>query len=304
MLKWIRSIAIVLTVVSIFVLSPQTTRADDPPGAKLFGTYCAGCHGGEGKGGGALAIGSAQYLNANDDAKITRVTSEGAVSKGMPAWSKAKGGALSDDQIANVVVYLRSLATTGNASTASAPSSVFLTETKMFATQSVNAEGETMLTALLQDYTGFPVAGASIAFTRATLWGFAEVGTARTGANGIATFMVPELPSSAREMAVAFNGDKKFSAAAAKIALVSQVETASSPSHLNLSGIHLSIEEPLLSPEGSLITPNPPLLLTVLIVLVVSCVWATYGFVFYQAYGILKHGRTQSRENTLKNRGR
>ena len=74
MLKRILALGI---VVLIFAFAAQPARADDPPGAKLFATYCAACHGAAGKGGGAPAIGAAAYLNAHDDATITQITTDG-----------------------------------------------------------------------------------------------------------------------------------------------------------------------------------------------------------------------------------
>jgi mono/diheme cytochrome c family protein len=55
----------------LFARAAQPARADDPPGAKLFATYCAGCHGAAGKGGFAPAIGDEKFLSAHEDAAIT-----------------------------------------------------------------------------------------------------------------------------------------------------------------------------------------------------------------------------------------
>lgn len=293
--KWIYSIAIMLCVISIFVLSPQIARADDPVGAKLFGTYCAACHGAGGTGGGAPAIGSPQFLSANNDALITRVMSEGNISKGMPAWSKAKGGTLTDDQITSIVAYLRSLATT--TATAPAPNappsapSAYLVQTKLILSESVNANNEIVLNASLQDHTGYPVADASLSFNRATTWGVVDLGSAKTGANGIATLVMPEAPANARDVAVAFKGDKKFEASTGKIAVVPQDETGLAYATSSTSGVQLSLKEPILAPQGSLITSNPPLVPAVFMVLILGSVWSVYSYVVYQIYGISKDGR-------------
>ena len=164
MRKWIQSIAIMLSVISIFALSSQVVRAEDPPGAKAYATYCSACHGAGGNGGAAPAIGSAQYLSAKDDAVIMRITSDGVAGKGMPAWSKSKGGVLTDDQIASIVAYLRSPAT--SASAAPAASSAFLVETRLFLTQSADTNGLTTLSVLLQEYNGYPVVGAPVELSR------------------------------------------------------------------------------------------------------------------------------------------
>ena len=297
MLKWIRWIAMALSVVSMFAWSSQVARADDPPGAKAYATYCAACHGAGGKGGMAPAIGAEQYLSSKDDATITRITGEGVAGKGMPAWSKAKGGALTDDQIASIVAYLRSPAAAANVSAPGALANAFLEETKLFVMQSDSPTGEIVLTVLLQEYTGSPIANASIVFTRATAWGVVEVATAKTGANGIAKLTISEIPSNTRAVTAVFKGDKKYDAATRRIELDARTQVASS-SDVDTSYVQLSIAEPLLPPDGNLITPNPPLLPTVLLALIVGCVWTTYGYVLYQAYRIRKNSRIEPKEDT------
>ncbi len=304
-----RLLAFFGALVLLFAFAAQPARADDPPGAKLFTTYCAACHGAGGKGGFAPAIGTEAYLTAHDNAAITQATRDGVIGKGMPAWSKSKGGTLTDDQIADIVAYLRSLApaTTAPVPVPSAvapptPNVVYV-QTKLAVTQSTNAEGDTVLVATLKEYNGYPVGSAVIAFSRATTFGIVDLGTAKTDSLGNAALVLREQPESAREVAATFKGDKNLEASAAEIVL-EQPTLAISSGNINTNGVRLSVDEPLLAPEGSLITPNPPLLPTMLFVLVVGCVWATYGFVISQVIGIWKSGRIQKRDNVLTKKAR
>lgn len=307
-LRWL---AMPTVFVLLFAFAAQTTRADDPPGAKLYATYCAACHGAGGKGGFAPALGSEKYLNEKDDAAITQATREGIVAKGMPAWGQSKGGALTDDQIGDIVAYLRSLYPTlalasGTTTAAPAPTAVaqpgttgVVVQTKLAVTQSIGAEGETVVNATLKTYDGTPVGGAAIAFSRATTFGVVDLGTAKTNANGIAALTLAQVPAEAREVTAAFKGDKNLDASAARIALQPR-RVASASGDFNVDNVRLSLDEPLLAPEGSLITPNPPLVPTTIFALVVGCVWAMYGYVISQVVGIWKSGRNAPRENTLR----
>jgi mono/diheme cytochrome c family protein len=293
----------------LFVFAAQPARADDPPGAKLYGTYCAGCHGAAGKGGFAPAVSTEKYLTAHDDAAITRVIDEGMTAMGMPAWSKSKGGTLSDSQITDIVAYLRSFAPAN--AVAAAPSAaqvqpanpVFI-QTILTVTQSTNPAGDIVLSAMLADYTGYPVSDAAIVFSRATIFGAIDLGTVKTGANGFASLTLRQVPEAAREIGATFKGDKSMDASTALIALEPR-QVATSSGDFAVNGVRLSVgDEPLLAPEGSLITPNPPLVPTALFALVVGCVWAMYGFVIYQVYGIWKNGRMAERKNTFTRKAR
>ena len=287
-----RWLIIVIVASSLFLFAAPPARADDPPGAKLFGTYCAGCHGAAGKGGLAPAISTDSYLSTHDDAAIAQVVTDGMTATGMPAWSKAKGGALSDNQIADIVAYLRSL---GSAAPAVAPSAVaqpasaanqVFVQAKLTVTQSTSATGDAVLTATLTDSESHPVSGATIAFSRATTFGVIDLGTVKTSASGMASLNIREIPQAAREIVATFNGDKNREAVTAKIVLGSQ-QLAQTSEDFNSRAVRLSVgDEPLLAPEGSLITPNPPLLPTALFALVVGCVWAMYAFVVSQIVGI------------------
>lgn len=302
MYRWMLRLAGLFAFVIILALAAQTAGADNPPGAKLFATYCAACHGDAGNGSIAPAVGKDKYLSAHDDAAIAKAIADGMPSTGMPAWSKSKGGALTDEQVKDIVAYLRSLATTNVSvpSTLSQPvASTAPAQTKLTVDQTTNADGEVVLNAFLKEYNGTPVSGATIAFSRATSFGIVDLGTAKTGVNGTAMLVLPQVPESAREVTLAFQGDKNLDASATRVVLEPRTIVTTSSGDFNSSAVQLSLDEPLLPPEGSLITPNPPLLPTTLLVLVVGCIWATYGYVVYQLFGIWKDSH-KVRENVLR----
>lgn len=264
----------------LFAFAVSRASAEDPPGAKLYATYCAACHGATGRNGSAPAIGSKAFVGANDDTRIAQLTSEGNVPQGMPAWGKAAGGTLSDDQIASVVAFLRVLATMPDTPAPAAPSAKApaapLVPTKLSLAQTTNQFGEAVLSATLQDANGKPVKAATIAFSRATTWGVIALGTAKTDAQGSASLLLPVVPVNANQVEARFKGDSGFEGSAGSLAV-----EPSKPARRGTTGTgraYLSVKEPvLLPPEGSLITANPPLLPTVLFALVVLSVWAAYA---------------------------
>ena len=75
-----------------------TTRA-------LYSQYCSACHG-DGNLIKIADLSSRDFLSQRGDANLVKSTSEGK--GGMPAFGKAKGGQLSDDQIKSIVQSLKS----------------------------------------------------------------------------------------------------------------------------------------------------------------------------------------------------
>ncbi len=308
-----RRLVALVSFVFLVALAAQPARADDPPGAKLFTNYCSGCHGAAGQGGMAPSIGGKDFLSAHDDAAIVQSTSVGIVAKGMPAWSKANGGTLTDSQIADIVAYLRSLApsagapgalaSTAPSSAPSAAADVVPVETKIEIRQFLYADGSILVRAQLIKLDGYPVGGATIVFSRPTLFGAIDLGSAKTGLNGVASVTVTDAPASG-QIAADYKGSQNWVSSTAQAALIPHAALApratASTAGLNPSRVSLSIgDEPLLAPEGSLITPNPPLIPAALFVGVVGCVWVLYALVFSQVVGIWREGRIAKRENTL-----
>lgn len=74
----------------------------------LYGSNCAGCHGVDGKGGAAIALGDPVYLAIADDAALRRVTADGVAGTSMPAFAQRSGGMLTDAQVDVIVNGIRS----------------------------------------------------------------------------------------------------------------------------------------------------------------------------------------------------
>ncbi len=73
----------------------------------LYGQNCAGCHGSEGKGGAAVAVGDPVYLAIADDAVLRRAATNGIPRTSMPAFAQSAGGMLTDKQIDLIVRGIR-----------------------------------------------------------------------------------------------------------------------------------------------------------------------------------------------------
>ncbi len=98
---------------------PAAYAADAGRGAEHYATFCASCHGprgcGEGPMAGALDPTPAKhcdgtYMNALSDAHLFEVIKEGGPAVGKSPLMAAWGGSLSDEQIHDVVAFVRSLA--------------------------------------------------------------------------------------------------------------------------------------------------------------------------------------------------
>ena len=104
---------------------PQPTlppaEAGDPVarGAEHYQLYCATCHGAEGEGDGPTSVAldpkpaahsDGNYMNALTDEHLTKVIKEGGAAVGKSPLMAPWGGALNDDQIKDVIAFIRSLA--------------------------------------------------------------------------------------------------------------------------------------------------------------------------------------------------
>jgi mono/diheme cytochrome c family protein len=93
------------------------TDGSAPHGATLFKRYCSGCHGPDGRGGAQTFSPHVPNLTAKDyieflpDGFLFTVISEGGAAAGksgmMPAW----GGTLSEQDIKDVIMFIRTLPT-------------------------------------------------------------------------------------------------------------------------------------------------------------------------------------------------
>ena len=75
--------------------------------AELYRLNCAGCHGLEGKGNGALALANPVYLAIVSDDTLRRVTTEGVPGTLMPPFAQSAGGDLLDAQVEVLVRGIR-----------------------------------------------------------------------------------------------------------------------------------------------------------------------------------------------------
>jgi cytochrome c oxidase cbb3-type subunit III len=74
----------------------------------LYAQNCAGCHGGEGRGGAATSLANPIYLAIADEAAIRRVIAKGMNGTSMPAFAQSAGGMLTDVQIDLITKEIRS----------------------------------------------------------------------------------------------------------------------------------------------------------------------------------------------------
>jgi len=119
----VRSKLFVVSYVILFVVIPvlglAQTKGDPKAGKAKYDSLCGGCHGTSGKGDGPAAAAlkpkpqdhtNGKYMNGLTDKALFDITKGGGVgvkkSPLMPAW----GNTLKDDDIWNLVAYIRSLA--------------------------------------------------------------------------------------------------------------------------------------------------------------------------------------------------
>jgi cytochrome c oxidase cbb3-type subunit 3 len=89
----------------------------------LYAENCAGCHGGDGSGGAAIALANPVYLALVDDAAIRKVIADGMPGTAMPAFAESSGGMLTQAQIDVITKEIRTRwSKQGVLDTATAPS--------------------------------------------------------------------------------------------------------------------------------------------------------------------------------------
>ena len=77
-------------------------------GQTIFQNNCTLCHGDSGQGTrNRPALNDKQFLDSTNDDVIFSVISSGVPNTEMPAWNQSHGGPLTDEDIANVVAFLR-----------------------------------------------------------------------------------------------------------------------------------------------------------------------------------------------------
>lgn len=115
-----RDLLALLAILTAALLSTTLAvqAADVDQGKKLYGQFCASCHGQSGKGDGPAAAAlnpkprdhtDKEYMSKLSDEDMFKVIKNGGASVGksplMPPW----GASLKDDQIKDVVAYIRTL---------------------------------------------------------------------------------------------------------------------------------------------------------------------------------------------------
>lgn len=116
------SASLAAVIASLSFVAPARADGDNGASARgraLFDTYCVLCHGAAGRGDGrAAALQKVRPTNLtvssrSDEYKSQIITNGGAAlnrSESMPAWKTV----LSEQQIADVVVYLRAMTARGD----------------------------------------------------------------------------------------------------------------------------------------------------------------------------------------------
>lgn len=115
-----RFIIAMLFIAPCVAFSTALVRAEDKgdaaKGKETFQTYCAACHGPEGKGDGAAAaaldpkprnLSDAAYVSTLTNEHLYKVISEGGASVGLSPMMAAWGGTLSEQDIWNVIAFVR-----------------------------------------------------------------------------------------------------------------------------------------------------------------------------------------------------
>jgi cytochrome c oxidase cbb3-type subunit 3 len=73
----------------------------------LYAQNCSGCHGSEGRGGAAIALGDPVYLAIADDKVLRNAATNGIPGTSMSAFAQSAGGMLTDKQIDVIVRGIR-----------------------------------------------------------------------------------------------------------------------------------------------------------------------------------------------------
>lgn len=119
--RWLLLAIVALTVLGA-ASAPRiapTDSASVAAGAKLFAQYCETCHGKTGKGDGPTGKGlnprprnfsKASEFKTKNDEQAFKVISKGGASMGLSPLMVAWGGVLKEQQIWQVLAYVRSFA--------------------------------------------------------------------------------------------------------------------------------------------------------------------------------------------------
>jgi mono/diheme cytochrome c family protein len=113
------SITIFFTVSAVLFSSLALAQGNADKGKALYAQQCASCHGASGKGDGPAAVAlnpkprnltDKTYMTGLSDQHLFDVTKKGGTAVGKSALMPGFGSALKDENIQDVVAYLRTLA--------------------------------------------------------------------------------------------------------------------------------------------------------------------------------------------------
>lgn len=76
-------------------------------GGDLYGENCAACHGDNGEGGAGPGLNSSELLKTTSDKALFNLTLTGVPGTIMPAWGQIFGGPFTDEQIQQMVTFIR-----------------------------------------------------------------------------------------------------------------------------------------------------------------------------------------------------
>lgn len=109
-------ISLVMFSLSLSLALKAESTGDAAKGKEKFDAFCVACHGAGGKGDGPAAaaldpkprdLSDAAIMSTVTDEHLTKVIKEGGAAVGksvmMPAW----GGSLSDEDVTNIITYIR-----------------------------------------------------------------------------------------------------------------------------------------------------------------------------------------------------
>jgi len=116
-------------LLAVAVLGAPVQAQNQVDGGKLYTSYCSACHGEKGKGDGIAARGlpakpadhtNGAIMNQLSDKYLIQVISKGGGAVGKSSFMPAWGSSLSEQQIKDIVAFIRSIAMPPNRADAGA----------------------------------------------------------------------------------------------------------------------------------------------------------------------------------------
>jgi mono/diheme cytochrome c family protein len=106
----------VAVIVASVTIGSAEDKGDAAKGKVSYDSFCVACHGPEGKGDGVAAaaldpkprdLSDAAYVSTLSNEHLFKVINEGGASVGLSPLMSAWGGALSEQDIWNVIAFIR-----------------------------------------------------------------------------------------------------------------------------------------------------------------------------------------------------